>query len=473
MNKYKYIIIGGGITGLITSIELSKYSPGEVLLIEKEEEVGGQLRTIEKNGFRYDIGSHIIHDGVDDKVLDYINEISGNLLIKNIRDGKLIFRNSFIDYPLKSIKFMAGLGFSESLRCIFSLLISRLLKIFNSFSINKDSNYEKDLKKNVGTRAYNIFYKPYALKVWNCDPKLISKTAIKRQMAMVGPISLLKELFEYRIKKQHDKYYYYLDGGIGKLPQGLEKLALKENVKILKNIQDFEIDSKILKVEINGNFESFEFEKLIPTISLSGIIKKLKFKPEERSLIEKVEYRGLKLIFLHVKENVLIEGESFYLPETKYKIGRVSIPNRFSDQMNPKNSDLTSIICEIPCSSNDNIWNMDTLEISKICFDNLKEAGLLKSEEYIPTNYDFHINIPDIYPMFYNNWKNNIKSILKIAGTKYPNIFISGKSGFFMQSNLDRSIEIGKSLPKGLQNGITTNEWYEEFDYYHNLLLRD
>jgi len=414
----------------------------------------------------------LLSQEVDKNTLDYINKISGNVLIKNNRTGKLIFRESYITYPLKSIKFMFGLGLVESLYCSVSLLFGRFLKLLSTLNNNKKSNYEYNLKQNVGSRAYNIFYKPYALKVWNCNPTLISKTAIKRQMAMVGPLSLLREFINYTIKKKHNKYFYYLEGGIGMFPQGLEKIALENKVKIYKSVKDFEINSDSLQIDINGEIETIRFEKLISTISLTGITSKLNFTSAERKIVKKIEYRGLKLIFLHVNEDILVEGESFYLPETKYNIGRVSIPNRFSSLMNT-DKNFTSIICEIPCSHSDEIWNLDTSEVVAMCFRDLKEAGLIKGLNNVPSNYDFHLNISDVYPLFYNNWQTNIKSILKFVGDKYPNIYISGKSGFFMQSNLDRSIEMGKELPSKLNNGITPNKWYEKLDYYHNLLLRD
>lgn len=473
MQEFKYIILGGGITGLITSIELSKKHPGEVLLIEKENEVGGQLRTIRRNGFRYDIGSHIIHDEVGKDVLDFINQSSGGLLRRNVRIGKLIFRKAYIIYPLKSIKFMTGLGFVESIRCSISLLWNRFLKLFSLLDINHNSNYENDLKRNVGTRAYNIFYRPYALKVWNCDPKLISNTAIKRQMAMVGPWTFLMELINYTIKKQHDKYYYYLDGGIGKLPEGLEKIAKDCGVKIRLSIDNYKIEgNKIIIKNESGNEETIHFEKLISTISLGGILSMLDFGSNERELFKKLEFRGLKLIFVHIEGDVQVEGECFYMPESKYKLGRVSVPKRFSSSMNP-DSKVTGIICEIPCTPGDEIWNMTTSEAVEVCHRDLKEAGLLNGREYIQSESDFQFNIKDIYPMYYKNWKEHLKDVLEIAGDKYPNIYISGKSGFFMQSNMDRSIEMGKMLPKELEKNISPNGWYKNIDYFHNLLLRD
>jgi len=63
---------------------------------------------------------------------------------------------------------------------------------------------------------------------------------------------------------------------------------------------------------------------------------------------------------------------------------------------------------------------------------------------------DFFINLPNVYPMYYKNWQEVIKSILEIISIKYPNIYVSGKQGFFMQSNLDRSIDMGVSVTKAI-----------------------
>ncbi|WP_299526782.1 NAD(P)-binding protein [Winogradskyella sp.] len=472
MEKFKYVIIGAGVTGLVAANELAKDCPGEVLLIEKENEVGGLLRTIERNGFRYDIGSHIIHDEIEPETLKYVDEVSGGLLIRNKRIGKLVFRKAYIRYPLKSVNFLYGLGLKESIICTISLLRGRLTKLFLLNPKNKDQGYEKELKRNVGFRAYEIFYRPYALKLWNVDPNLISSSAIKRQSAMVGPLTLIKQFVRSLITKDTDRYYYYLKGGVGKFPDGLENIAEQNRVKIVKSIQDFEISKNTIAFKNNHIQQLIEYDYLISTISLQAIISKLNFKKDDKKLLNSVQFRGLKLIFLHTENDVLVQGECFYLPETKYSIGRVSIPKRFSNSMNP-NEKVTGIICEIPCSPNDRIWNLSTEEAIKVCYKDLIEAGLLRNRAYEKSEFDFHINVKDVYPMYYKNWKSHIKSILKIIGEEHPKLYIAGKSGFFMQSNMDRSIRIGKMLASNLKDGKSASQWYQNLDYFHNLILRD
>jgi len=52
------IVIGGGISGLLMALALSKNGK-KVLLLEKEKQVGGICRSYEVGGYMVDTGPHI------------------------------------------------------------------------------------------------------------------------------------------------------------------------------------------------------------------------------------------------------------------------------------------------------------------------------------------------------------------------------------------------------------------------------
>jgi protoporphyrinogen oxidase len=473
---YKYVILGGGVSGLSTAYELSKVHPGEILILEKDEIIGGLCKTINKNNSYYDLGSHRIHKQVPEKSLKFINEVSGNKIIKNIRGGKLRLNSSFILYPIKSFQFFISLGLIESFRCALSLLRYRLFAFFNSKK-NNYSDYETYLINKAGKRAYKIFYEPYARKVWGCDPKTIATTAVKKRMSMTNPITFIKDIFNHFFNKNNSCYYYYINQGIGGFAKGIEKKLYEKNVKIVTNIQNFQLrdfdntHQIIFSTNVNENY-IITYDTLISTIPIDELVLKLNPGKKIIDIVKKVKWRGLKLVYIHLEEEPLIPGETFYFPEIKYIFGRISIPKRFSDLMQA-DKNYTSFVCEVPCEPDDEKWNMKPEEIYEKCHKDLMKANLIKKENGMLTEKNFIIDLTKVYPLFTIEWQKTITHLLEYLQKKYNYIYTSGKGGFFMHCNMDHSIEIGLKLAQHLIDEKEAENWYKNFYKFHSLKLRD
>lgn len=472
---YKFIVIGAGVSGLSTAYELSKNYPGEVLVLEKDEIIGGLCKTISKNGSYYDMGSHRIHDQIPERMLKYINEISDNKVIRNPRGGKLKLRKSFILYPIKSFQFFISLGLIESFLCALSLLKYRLLSLFKKKSkINSD--YETYLINKAGKRAYKIFYEPYARKVWGCDPKKISTTAVKKRMSMTNPIIFVKDIITH-LKKNSFNYYYYLGWGIGDFVKGIEKKLLSNAIKIITNVQDFQLKNtdnshQIQFLTTSGENITITYDTLISTIPVDELLLKLSPGNEIRKIVDMVKWRGLRLVYIHLNEEPLLSGETFYFPEIRYIFGRISIPKRFSDYMQPDKS-YTSFVCEVPCSEGDEKWNMQPDEIYEKCFQDLIKANLIKGDRGMIMEKNFVIGLKKVYPLYLNGWQKTIKQLLEYLQENYNYIYTSGKGGFFMHCNMDHSIEIGLKLSQYIIDKKEPEAWYKNFNKFHSLKLRD
>jgi protoporphyrinogen oxidase len=472
---YKYVILGGGVCGLSTAYELSKAHPGEILVLEKDEIVGGLCKTISRNDSRYDLGSHRIHFQTPEKSLKYIGDLSDKEVIKNTRGGKLKLNNSFILYPIKSFQFFLSLGLVESFKCGISLLTYRFVAFFNKKE--KYTDYETYLINKAGKRAYQIFYEPYARKVWGCDPKTIDTCAVKKRMSMTNPIIFIKDILKHFFGKNNTGSYYYLSHGIGGFSEGMEKKLYEKNAKIVTNVNDFElkeIDGKhqiIFSTNVNGKC-TITYEKLISTIPIDELILKLNPAKEILDIVEKVRWRGLKLAYIHLQEEPLLPGETFYFPEIKYIFGRISIPKRFSNFMQA-DQNHTGFVCEVPCSPEDEKWNMDPKEIFKRCHNDLIKANLVKNGNGVLMEKNFIIDLPKVYPLFTIGWQKTISHLLEYLQKNYKHIYTSGKGGFFMHCNMDHSVEIGVRLAEHLANGKEAESWYENFYKFHSLKLRD
>ncbi len=96
-------IIGAGPAGLTAAYLLSKkgYS---VTVIEKDERyVGGISRTVEVDGYRFDIGGHRFFSK-SKEVVDLWNEILPNDFIQRPRMSRIYYEGRFYSYPLRRVR---------------------------------------------------------------------------------------------------------------------------------------------------------------------------------------------------------------------------------------------------------------------------------------------------------------------------------------------------------------------------------
>lgn len=474
--KYKYIILGAGVSGLSTAYELSKPNNDDILILEKDELVGGLCKTISKNNAFYDMGSHRIHSKVSQNFLQFADQVSVSRIIKNIRGGKLRLNKSFITYPIKSFQFFISLGFIDFFLCSFSFIKYRLKRFFSN-NDHQVQNYETYLINHAGKHAYKIFYEPYAKKVWGCEPHEISVNAVKKRVSMTSPLSFIKEIIVHFFKKNNYNYYYYLQQGIGDFAKGLENVLLKKNVDIVTNSTEFQLTNvsnthQLQFSTISGNNFTVEYENLISTIPIEELILKLTKEKEITDIAKKIRWRGLKLLYIHINEEPEYKGETFYFPEAKYIFGRVSIPKRFSGDMLNTN-DYTSYVCEVPCSEGDEKWNMKPEEIYNRCFNDLVKAKLISGKNKQLTKNNFCINLAKVYPLYTVGWQENFDRLIDWLREHYDFVYSSGKCGFFLHCNMDHSVEIGQKLAQHIISGKKPAEWNNNIKEFHNYKLRD
>lgn len=98
---WDYIIIGGGISGLSLGALLTNIGK-RVLIIEKDNQLGGRAKTIERDGFKLDNGLHLMKYGLDSPLNIILRLFKGNPLyerqmIQLVRNYDLYVGNEIKD----------------------------------------------------------------------------------------------------------------------------------------------------------------------------------------------------------------------------------------------------------------------------------------------------------------------------------------------------------------------------------------
>jgi len=230
--KKKVVIIGAGPAGLTCAYELLKRSSDyEVVILEKDKQVGGISRTVTYNNNKMDLGGHRFFSKNE-----YINKIwqeilplkndSGNdkvFLIRN-RISRIFYANNFFDYPITlSLSTIRKMGFITTLKSGFSYFKSVLFK-------RKETNLENFYINRFGKKLYSLFFLKYTEKVWGRSPKDISPDWGSQRAKGLSIYTVLKsaimDLFHISSKNRETSLiesFYYPKYGPGQL---WEEMAL-------------------------------------------------------------------------------------------------------------------------------------------------------------------------------------------------------------------------------------------------------
>ena len=251
---YDLVIIGAGPAGLTAAYELSN-SNKKVIVLEKKHQVGGLAETKIFGKYRYDIGPHRFFTKNKEIYNLFLNMLGKDSVEVN-RKTRILFKNSYFDYPLTPVNALFGLGIYESIKIGFSYLFAR---IKNYLNLSKVNNFEDWVVDKFGRELFNNFFKNYTEKVWGIDCKDIgSEWAAQRIKGLSLSTAIKFALFpnsKKRPKSLVDKFYYPRLGA-GMLWEKFEEYIKSNDVKVSKNKTVTNI--KKLKENFSVTFEDHE-----------------------------------------------------------------------------------------------------------------------------------------------------------------------------------------------------------------------
>jgi len=153
------VIAGAGPAGLTAAYELAKLGDN-VVVFEADRVVGGISRTVERDGWRFDIGGHRFFTKVPQVEALWHEILPDEDFLLRPRQSRIFYDNKYYDYPLKASNALRNLGILEAILCVASYGRAKL------FPPKDQTNYENWLVARFGWRLYRRFFETYTEKVW-------------------------------------------------------------------------------------------------------------------------------------------------------------------------------------------------------------------------------------------------------------------------------------------------------------------
>lgn len=457
-NHYPAAILGGGVTGLTLGLHLAENKIPSIIF-EQTPVAGGLAQTIRWNGSSFDVGSHRIHEQYHPEARKLIRDLLGDDLLSRPRHGKIWVNGRFTPYPPEPFDILRASGVLKTAGFLVDHLFCALNK---SKTLHPD--YETYLSERIGKRLYREFYEPYAIKLWGQPPSSLEADPAEHRVKRFGPARFLKKLLG---PSKNVQTYEYPKRGIGQIVEALQSRYLALGGKIIyeTEIQNFLIKNTAVE-EIryaaaqNRTVESLKIWALVSTIPLPVLSRLLNGAQSHLTTPDaRLEWRGLRLLFIKLPEPPGILHETFYVPDNRFLTGRISEMNLYSPGLNPTPS--RALTLEIPCSAGDSIWIKPKEELLGVCLKELFVLGIVK-KAYAPHHTEsLDAKIPGVYPIYAKDWHGAFeKQYAPVRNLN--NVYSIGRSALFLHCNIDHCIvmalRLAEHLSKSESNPI---DWHD------------
>ena len=463
---YEILIIGAGPAGLTAAWEAEKHGV-KTLILESDKEIGGISRTVERNGWRFDIGGHRFFTKVDEvyEIWDEILDKEDFLL--RPRMSRIYYKNKFYDYPLKASNALFNLGIFEAIRCVMSYFYVRV------FPPKKQDNFEDWVAARFGWRLYNIFFKTYTEKVWGVKATSIGSDWASQR---IKNLSLMKAILNaFQINKSGEiittliDKFKYPKYGPGMMWETAYKKLAEQNHKILLSSRVVEIykEKDIYTVKTESG-EKFEAKNILSSMPLAHLPKTLKPVPENKVLDsgKNLKFRDFLSVALVIDEKDAFPDNWIYIHDPGVKVGRVQNYGSWSPYLVKEGK--TCLGLEYFVNIGDELWSMEDEKLIELAINELEKLSLIKTNS---TLEGYVVRMPKAYPVYDLDYSKNIDTIENWLSSEHKNIYPIGRNGMHRYNNQDHSMMTAVLSVRNIILGEKNNIWKVnvEEDYHEEI----
>jgi protoporphyrinogen oxidase len=453
------VIIGAGPAGLTAAYQLTKFGITSTVL-EADSIVGGISRTVERDGWRFDIGGHRFFTKVRE-VEDLWHEILPDEdFMMRPRMSRIYYKGKYYDYPLKASNALRNLGFWEAFLCVMSYVWVRIKPPKHQDTL------EGWIAARFGWRLYRHFFKTYNEKLWGVPvTKLPADFAAQR----IKNLSLFNAVMNALLPKRNQKEitslieeFQYPKYGPGMMWERCRDLIEARGCKVLMNTKVVGIRHEngkavaVIAESTDGARTEYPCDHVISSMPISQLLLAMD-PPAADSAVKAaadLRYRDFLTVALVVPEKYSFPDNWIYVHSTDVQVGRIQNFGSWSPYLVKEGR--TCLGLEYFVFEGDETWTKPDEELVEQA---KKELGILGLVDPDKVEAGYVVRQPKAYPFYDQHYKDNVARIVEWLEDCAPNVHPVGRNGMHRYNNQDHSMYTAMLTAENIALGTNHDVW--------------
>jgi len=458
------VVAGGGPAGLTAALALAR-AGRSVTVVEREAEVGGLARTVERDGYRFDLGGHRFFTRIAEVRALWEELLGADMLVRQ-RRSRIHFHGRFFDYPITAGSALRGLGPFESALILGSYLSAKLRPI------RPEATLADWLVNRFGSRLFESFFRPYTEKVWGQACETIGAQWAAQRIRGLSMRAAVADMLRRGSGGQRSLLteFHYPRLGPGMLWGRMRDRVVAAGHRVLTGHHVRSIrhrDGAVREVEIEGpaGRHVLPASHVISTMPLRDLAAALD--PAPAATVAKaaagLRYRDLVLVAL------ILEGEDpfpdtwLYLHDPGIRAGRVQNFRAWSPELVPS-PDRTCVGMEYFCSTGDPTWSLTDAALVEQARSDLAALGLAGRARFAAAEV---VRVREAYPVYDVDFVDRVATVRR-GLESLANLQVAGRNGMHRYNNMDHSMLTGLLAARNVMGqahdlwSVNTDEAYLE-----------
>ncbi|MGV3620589.1 MAG: protoporphyrinogen/coproporphyrinogen oxidase [Archangium sp.] len=260
MTHVETLIIGAGVSGLSTAAALGKGA--DLVVLERDLEIGGYCKTVKKDGFVWDYSGHFFHFKNRDIEQWLVERMPGQNIRKVEKKSFISYAGRQIDFPFQ--KNIHQLPQQDFIDCLYDLYFARAA----GMPQQPETNFKEMLYARFGKSIAEKFLIPYNEKLYATDLSTLDRDAMGRFFPFADLTDIIKNMRQAD-NASYNATFTYPEGGAIEYVKAIASEVETSSIHLNEGVERVDLEKKIVRTSKG----EYQFENLVTSAPFPSLLK--------------------------------------------------------------------------------------------------------------------------------------------------------------------------------------------------------